>query len=183
MILLLSRQFIWTATTTTTKYPKILTEESIWQKNERCGGLGVFFKNQTSSRSQGWHHVTDKVVVNRAHLEIYISQGRVPIFKGTEKKNYISILLTFAEIWSYWDHLLVQNEKYLALPMYALKVSCPHAASRWGENGLTMTNAVKALKPFQQLLTFLHFDIERFERKRFLGDIIMNIYFSNLSPG
>ena len=77
----------------------------------------------------------------------------------------------------------VQNEKYLALPMYALKVSCPHAASRWGENGLTMTNAVKALKPFQQLLTFLHFDIERFERKRFLGDIIMNIYFSNLSPG
>ena len=67
--------------------------------------------------------------------------------------------------------------------MYALKVSCPHAASRWGENGLTMTNAVKALKPFQQLLTFLHFDIERFERKRFLGDIIMNIYFSNLSPG
>ena len=65
---------------------KRLTQESIWQKNERCGGLGVFFKNQTSSRSQGWHHVTDKVVVNRAHLEIYIIQGRVPIFKGTEKK-------------------------------------------------------------------------------------------------
>ena len=47
-----------------------------------------------------------------------------------------------------------------------------------GENGLTMTNAVKALKPFRQLLTFLHFDIERFERKRFLGHImIMNILF------
>ena len=121
------------------------------------------------------------MVVNRAHLEIYIYQGRV--FLRGLKKNYISILLTFAEIWSYWDHLSVQNEKYLALPMYALKVSCPHAASRWGENGLTMTNAVKALKPFQQLLTFLHFDIERFERKRFLGDIIMNIYFSNLLPG
>ena len=29
---------------------KRLTQESIWQKNERCGGLGVFFKNQTSSR-------------------------------------------------------------------------------------------------------------------------------------
>ena len=116
------------------------------------------------------------------HIQRYTLVRGEYLFSRGLKKNYISILLTFAEIWSYWDHLSVQNEKYLALPMYALKVSCPHAASRWGENGLTMTNAVKALKPFQQLLTFLHFDIERFERKRFLGDIIMNIYFSNLSP-
>ena len=59
---------------------KYLTEEwTMWW-------FGRFLqKSDIFSRSQGWHHVTDKVVVNRAHLEIYIYQGRV-FLRGLKKK-------------------------------------------------------------------------------------------------